>query len=187
VSEPVVKLVAAVARNRVIGRDNALPWHLPTDLKRFRRLTLDKAVIMGRKTFDSIGIALPRRRNIVITRREDFDHPDVTRVRSLGAALSLVEGGADAMVIGGGEIYAQALPLARVMHLTLVDAEVDGDALFPEFDPGQWTEYSARSMRGIAGRASPSWTTSAAVEGRPPRFISRPVQRGLAAPASRGR
>ena len=126
-----VKLVAALARNRIIGRDNALPWHLPEDLKRFRRLTLDRTVIMGRKTYESIGRALPRRKNGIITRQRSLDCPGCVGVSSLDDALAQVEG-PDAMVIGGGEIYASALPLARVMHLTLVDCEEEGDARFPE-------------------------------------------------------
>ncbi len=134
-----VKLIAALARNRTIGRDNALPWHLPEDLKRFRRLTLDRTVIMGRKTYESIGRALPRRKNVIITRQHSLECPGCVVVSSLDEALAQVEG-PDAMVIGGGEIYASALPLARVMHLTLVDCEEEGDALFPPYDPSDWVE-----------------------------------------------
>ena len=135
----VVKLVAALARNRTIGRDNSLPWHLPEDLKRFRRLTLDRTVIMGRKTYQSIGRALPRRKNVVITRQSNLSFPDCVVVSSLQQALSEANG-SDAMVIGGGQIYAQALPIAQVMHLTLVDCDVDGDAVFPRYNANEWVE-----------------------------------------------
>lgn len=128
-----------MARNRVIGRGNALPWHLPEDLKRFKQLTLGNAIVMGRKTYDSIGRPLPGRDNIVITRDPDRVIPGVRTVPSVQAALETAAG-RPVFVIGGGEIYGLALPLATRLYLTEVDADVEGDAWFPEFDRKEWHE-----------------------------------------------
>lgn len=146
-----VKLVAALARDRVIGRDNALPWHLPEDLKRFRRLTLDRAVLMGRRTYESIGRPLPRRTNIVITRRPDFAAPGAVVVGSLAEGFERVPPDTDAMVIGGGEIYAQALPLAGWMHLTLIDLAVEGDVRFPDYAAADWVEVQRELHPAVNG------------------------------------
>jgi dihydrofolate reductase len=172
---PRVKLIAAVARNRVIGRDNALPWHLPEDLQRFRRLTLDKAVLMGRRTFEAIGAALPRRENIVISRQAGFTAPGARCVGSLEQALACVPSDADAMIIGGGEIYAQALPRACCMHLTLVDVTVEGDALFPEYDAAQWQEVFREEHAAAPGPGT----------GRPG-YAFVDLRRRARAPAARG-
>lgn len=143
-----LSLVWAMAQNRVIGRNNKLPWYLPEDLKYFKRITMGKPIIMGRKTFESIGKPLPGRTNIVVTRNPDYVVEGVKTVHSLDAAkalcesLALVDGSDEAMVIGGGEIYAQALPLADRLYLTEVHAEVDGDAWFPEFDRDAWREVA---------------------------------------------
>jgi len=141
--------VVAMARNRVIGRDNALPWHLPEDLRHFRELTLGKPVIMGRLTHESIGRALPGRSNIVVSANPDFrPAPGVIRVGSIEAALAAAAGIArrdgvdECMVIGGSRIYAACLPLAQRIHLTLIEREVDGDTWFPAFDPSEWEELS---------------------------------------------
>ena len=134
---PELRLVAAMARNRVIGRDNALPWRLPEDLRRFKRLTLGHPVLMGRRTHESIGRALPGRENLVLTRDRGFAAPGCRVVHDLESALRAA-GERVLMVIGGADLYAQTLPLASTLHLTLVEADVDGDTLFPEFDPGQW-------------------------------------------------
>ena len=134
---PALVLVAALARNRAIGRDNALPWHISADLKRFKALTLGKPVLMGRKTYQSIGRALPGRDNLVLTRESSFEGTGVQVFRALDEALASVSQ-AELMVIGGGEIYAQAIPRATRMHLTLVDAEVEGDVFFPPFDARCW-------------------------------------------------
>lgn len=134
-----VSLVAAFDRRRAIGRDNQLPWRLADDLKRFKALTMGKPVLMGRKTAQSLGRALPGRRNLVLTRSGQVPFAGMEAVDSLQRAVELA-GGGELMVIGGGEIYALALPLATTMHLTHVDTEVSGaDAFFPAFDPADWT------------------------------------------------
>ena len=133
-----ISLVAALDRGFAIGRGNELPWKLPDDLKRFKALTLGKPVLMGRKTAESLGRALPGRRNLVLTRsgRAPFDRMET--VSSLDEAIASVQGEA-LMVIGGGDIYALALPLATHLYLTHVDATTDGaDAFFPRFDAEDW-------------------------------------------------
>ncbi|WP_119278071.1 dihydrofolate reductase [Calidithermus roseus] len=144
-----LSLVVAMAENRVIGRDNTLPWRLPNDLKRFRRLTMGHPVIMGRKTYESIGKPLPGRTNIVVTRTPGYSAPGCMVVGSLEAALRVAEAAPhdparprETFVIGGAELYAQALPLADRIHLTLVHAEVAGDTFFPAFDQSVWREVS---------------------------------------------
>jgi len=125
--------VAALAENRVIGRDGGLPWRLPDDLRRFRRLTTGHAVVMGRRTFESIGRALPGRRNLVVTRR-GLDAPGIETFASLEAALAAVADDPEPFVIGGEALYRAALPRAERLYLTRVEAEVEGDARFPEVD-----------------------------------------------------
>ena len=143
-----ISLVWAMAENRVIGRNNNLPWYLPEDLKYFKRITLGKPVIMGRKTYESIGKPLPGRANIVVTRNTDFSAEGVRTVNSLAAAKKLcesigeIDGVDEAMVIGGAEIYTQAMPLADRLYLTEVHANVEGDTFFPEFDRGGWKEVA---------------------------------------------
>ena len=137
-----VAIVAALARNRAIGRGNAMPWRLPEDLKRFRRLTMGHAVIMGRKTFESIGSPLIGRNNIVITRSRDWSASGCVAAHSLESALAAVRKGEEAFVIGGAQIYALALPLARRLHMTEIERDFDGDAFFPEFDRSRWREVS---------------------------------------------
>lgn len=135
-------LVVAFDRNRAIGRAGDMPWHLPDDLARFKRLTLGKPVLMGRKTALSIGRALPGRRNLVLSRSGDAPFATQETVRSIDAALAIA-GDAELMVIGGGEIYALALPLATKLHLTEVGtAADDADTWFPAFDRSQWREVS---------------------------------------------
>ncbi|SIQ57085.1 dihydrofolate reductase [Solilutibacter tolerans] len=138
---PALVLIAALDRRRAIGRGNALPWHLPDDLKRFKALTLGQPVLMGRKTAESLGRALPKRRNLVLTRSGRVPFEGMEAVASLGQALAIarVDGAATLSVIGGGEIYALAMPLADRMHLTWVDVEVErADAFFPAFDAEHW-------------------------------------------------
>lgn len=137
---PPVTLVVAVAANGVIGRDGGLPWRLPEDLRRFKAATLGKPVVMGRKTFESIGRALPGRHNIVLTRRQDYRPAEgaVTVVTDLDGALRAAGDAAEVMVIGGAEVYALALPLASRILLTRVEAEVAGDTRFPSLDPREW-------------------------------------------------
>ena len=135
-----VVLIAAVSRNGVIGKGGKLPWHLPDDLKRFKALTLGHAIIMGRKTFDSIGRPLPKRRNLVVSRQAGFHHEGVEVFSSLEKALEAAHFGGDEspFVIGGAEIYAAALPLATRLELTELRELVDGDTYFPPIDPLAW-------------------------------------------------
>ena len=142
---PALVLIAALDRNRAIGRGNALPWHLPDDLKRFKALTLGKPVLMGRKTAESLGRALPKRRNLVLTRSGRVPFEGMDAVASIDDALRIAEsdGASELCIIGGGEVYALALPLATRMHLTHVDTAIDeGDAFFPAFDPAAWREFA---------------------------------------------
>lgn len=136
-----VSIIAAVAANGTIGRDNDLPWRLSADLKRFRELTTGHTIIMGRKTWDSIGRALPGRRSIVVTRRTDW-HPKVEGVlvaHSIDQAIDLARDDSEVFIIGGAEIYRQALARADRLYLTRVLAEVAGDVRFPDIDDAQWT------------------------------------------------
>jgi len=141
-----IAMIWAMANNGVIGRQNKLPWHLPNDLKYFKRLTSGKTVIMGRKTYESIGRPLPNRINIVITRAKDFHAEGIKVVNSLPAALelaaaeTLIASAEEVIVIGGAEIYKLCLPLAERLYVTLVHADVDGDARFPEWDRQAYQE-----------------------------------------------
>lgn len=144
--QPCLTLVVAMASNRVIGRDNALPWRLPKDLAYFKRVTMGYPIIMGRKTFESIGRPLPGRCNIVVTQQPQWQAEGVEVVHSLPQALDLAHSKASAesldqvMLIGGAALFEQALPLAQRMHLTQVHAEVEGDVYFPEFEIERWRE-----------------------------------------------
>ena len=150
---PRITLIAAVARNRVIGAGNALPWRLPEDLKRFKSLTLGHPIIMGRKTWDSLGRPLPGRTNIVISRSADFAAPGIRVAGSLEASVALAAsaGAAEAFVIGGADIYAQALPIADRLQLTEIDRDFAGDAYFPAVDPTQWRETLRELQHAEAG------------------------------------
>ncbi|MBG6248987.1 MULTISPECIES: type 3 dihydrofolate reductase [Symbiopectobacterium] len=134
----VISLIAALAVDRVIGMENAMPWHLPADLAWFKRQTLNKPIIMGRNTFRSIGQPLPGRTNIVVSSRAGDDER-VTWVSTLEAALEAASGAEKVMVIGGGSIYQQMLPQASRLYLTHIDAEVEGDTHFPEYEPDAWS------------------------------------------------
>jgi dihydrofolate reductase len=147
----VTALVAALARNRVIGAGNRLPWRLPADLARFKRLTMGAPVIMGRKTRESIGRPLPGRRNIVVTRASGAAWEGCLVAHSLEEALALARDAAEAFVIGGAELYAQALPHAERLHLTLIEAAYAGDAWFPEFDPAAWREVAREACVSADG------------------------------------
>ena len=136
-------LVVAASSNNVIGRDGGLPWHLPDDLRHFKHLTTGKPVIMGRRTFESIGKPLPDRRNIVMTRDPDFAAEGCDVVSSVSDAIDLVEGAAEVMIIGGGMVYHDFLPLADRIYLTRVQAEVEGDTHFPEIDETTWRLVSS--------------------------------------------
>lgn len=136
-----IALVVAVAENNVIGGNNQLLWHLPDDLKHFKRLTLGHPVVMGRRTFESIGRPLPGRPNVVVTRQTDWQAPGVTVVHTVPEALALARTLDEVVcVIGGGEIYQQALPAADVIYLTEVHHAFAGDTHFPELDHAVWRE-----------------------------------------------
>ncbi len=150
-TRPTVSLLVAVARNGVIGRNNALPWHLPDDLKRFKALTMGHAIVMGRKTYESIGKALPGRDNIVVSRQTGYVAAGCRVVRSMEAALAAADGAGPIYVIGGAEIFALALPLATRLDVTEIDADVEGDVLFPEYDRGEWREVSREPGAGAQG------------------------------------
>ena len=139
-----VSLIAAVARSGVIGRAGKLPWHLPADLRQFKALTLGHHVIMGRRTWESIGKPLPGRTNVVVSRRADLRLAGVTVAHDLDRALELARAAGDeeAFVIGGEEVYAAALPRADRIYLTAIEADVAGDARFPEIDRREWVEVS---------------------------------------------
>lgn len=142
-----VSAIVAAARNRVIGKDNQIPWYLSSDLKYFKRTTLGHHVIMGRKSFESIGRPLPKRTNIIITRAPYYAASGCLVARSLPEALSIAHanGETEAFIIGGGEIYALSLPLLDKLYLTEVDAAPEGDVFFPELDFPEWELISSES------------------------------------------
>jgi dihydrofolate reductase len=140
-----VKIIVAMSKNRVIGNDNKLIWKLPSDLKRFKELTTNNSIVMGRKTYESIGKPLPNRRNIIITRQPDYQVDDCEIVSSLEEAL-LITGG-DCFIIGGGEIYKQSLHLTDQIYMTIVDDEFEGDTTFPEL-PNSW--YVSKEEKFLA-------------------------------------
>ena len=137
---PALSLVVAASDNDVIGRDNALPWHLPADLKHFKAVTMGKPIVMGRKTYESIGRALPGRLNIVISRNRSLEIPGVTVVGSFEEALARAGDVPEVAVIGGAELFRSALPLASRVYFTRVHGNVDGETKFPALDPSQWRE-----------------------------------------------
>ena len=142
-----ISLIVALARNRVIGRDNQLPWRLSADLQHFKRLTMGKPIVMGRKTCESIGRPLPGRTNIVVTRDSSFSAAGCRVVHSIDAALVAAGGADEVMIMGGENLYSQLLPRADRLYLTEVQADVSGDAWFPEFDQTQWQELERESHR----------------------------------------
>ena len=136
-----ISMIAAMAHDRVIGLDNQMPWHLPADLAHFKRVTLGKPVLMGRKTFESIGRPLPGRRNLVISRNPGFKAPGIEVFSSIDevlATLSEAEAPDELMVIGGGHLYGQLLPRADSLYLTRIDLAVAGDTRFPAFEEDEW-------------------------------------------------
>jgi dihydrofolate reductase len=133
-----ISLVVAAATNNVIGRDGALPWHLSDDLKRFKKLTIGKPVIMGRLTYESIGKPLPDRRNVVISGQDGLEIEGCEVVATPEAALELVAGAEEVMVIGGGKIYEQMMPNADRIYMTFIDDAVDGDTFFPDIKSEEW-------------------------------------------------
>ena len=139
---PIISLIVAMANNRVIGKDKEMPWHLPADLAHFKAKTLGKPIVMGRKTYESIGRPLPGRLNIVMSRNKDYAIEGCTVVSSLEEALVLVKNVEEVMIIGGGYLYEEALPLADKLYLTFIDLEVHGDTLFPDYEKLPLTEIT---------------------------------------------
>lgn len=139
-NRPLISLIAAMANNRVIGKDNQMPWHLPADLGHFKAITLGKPIIMGRKTYESIGRPLPGRKNIVISRDKSYKLEGCETASSLEEAITLVSEVEEIMIIGGGNLYSQALPHADKLYLTFIDLDVDGDTQFPKYEDLKLTE-----------------------------------------------
>jgi dihydrofolate reductase len=135
-----LSIIAAMAKNRVIGINNSLPWHLPEDLKHFKALTMGHHIIMGRKTFESIGKPLPGRTTVIVTRSRDYQVPACITVHSVQEAVEACQGDEEAFFVGGADLYLQALAVANRIYLTEIQAEYAGDAHFPVFDPELWQE-----------------------------------------------
>jgi dihydrofolate reductase len=142
-----ISLVVGMARNRVIGRDNGLPWRLPEDLRHFKTVTMGKPILMGRKTFASIGRPLPGRLNLVLTRDPDWKSEGVEAVHSLAEAYGKCADAPELAGIGGAEIFSMLLPAATRIYLTRIEADIAGDTLFPAIDPSQWCESSRREFQ----------------------------------------
>jgi dihydrofolate reductase len=145
-----VTMIAAVARNDVIGSGDAMPWHLPGDLQHFKAATLGHTMIMGRRTFEAIGRVLPGRRTIVITRQPEWRHPGVETAHSLADAFFLAGPGDEVFVVGGGEVYREAMPYAARLVITHVDQSPEGSVTFPEIDPDTWEETSRSDRDGYS-------------------------------------
>ncbi len=142
-SPPRLAILAAVSANRVIGLNNALPWHLPADLKHFKQLTIGQIVVMGRRTFDSIGKSLPDRTNVVLTQQRHFDWPDILTANSIQEVLEhFCDDDRRIFIIGGAEIFQQTLPLCQRLYLTEIQQDFAGDTFFPEYDRDDWREIS---------------------------------------------
>ena len=164
VARPAISFVVARADNGVIGRDNALPWHLPADLRHFKRLTVGKPVVMGRRTFESIGKPLPGRHNIVLTRDPDWRAEGVTVVANLAEAIAAAgldpkTRAGEVMIVGGAAVYAEALPVATRVYLTEVHDVPDGDTRLPPFDPARWRETARELHPAEDGRPAYSFVT----------------------------
>lgn len=142
-----ISIIAAMAANRAIGLENRLPWHLPDDLKRFKALTMDHHIVMGRKTYDSIGKPLPGRSTVIVTRNVDYAVPGCIAVNSIDAALTVSYGDEEVFFVGGADLYRQALSIANRIYLTEIQRVFDGDAFFPEFDKTQWRETARERHR----------------------------------------
>lgn len=147
--DKILTLVAAIGANRALGLDGAIPWHLPAELKHFKHITMGKAIVMGRKTWESIGRPLPGRHNIVLTHDRAYTAAGCSVVHSLDDAVQSAWG-AEVMVIGGGELYRQALPKAQRMILTLVDCRPQADTWFPQWEPAHWMVESRRCVAADA-------------------------------------
>lgn len=137
-----ISMIVALSTHHVIGKNNQLPWHLPADLAHFKSITMDKPIVMGRKTYVSIGRPLPGRRNIVISRHLDFKAEGCEVVHSLEEAFALVQDVEEVMIIGGAQLFEEALPKANRLYLTWVQGEIEGDRYFPAFDGSEWKEVA---------------------------------------------
>lgn len=147
----IISLIAAMSRNRVIGKNNTLPWNLPEDMKRFREITSGKPVVMGRKTFESIGKPLPKRTNIIITRDKNYKQDGCIVVHSADDSLKAAKGSEEIMIIGGEQIFREFLPRADKMYLTFIDEDFEGDAYFPEYNKHEWTEVHREENKSSDG------------------------------------
>lgn len=145
-ASPRISIIVAYAANRVIGKNGSMAWHLSEDLKRFRQLTMDHHIVMGRKTWESIGRVLPGRKHIIISRKPGYEVAGAKVVDSLNAAIAAARGDSEIFVIGGGEIYALVLPIADRILATEIDRKYEGDTYFPELEKGIWRE-TARELR----------------------------------------
>jgi dihydrofolate reductase len=148
---PTLSIVAAMAKNGVIGIGNRLPWHLPEDLKHFKAITMGHHIIMGRKTYESIGRPLPGRTTVIVTRDPAYRAPGCLTAASLDGAVAICGDDPEVFFVGGAELYAQALPRADRLYLTEIQAAYEGDAWFPAFDLGQWRELSRQVHASVDG------------------------------------
>lgn len=141
-----VALIVAMAKNRVIGAANKIPWHLPNELQLFKRLTMGHHIVMGRKTYESIGRLLPGRTTVIVTRQRGYEVPGALIAHSVAEAIDACKADDEIFVIGGADLFREALPIADRLYLTLVDAEPQGDVLMPDFDQRIWRETSSESF-----------------------------------------
>ena len=148
-----LSIIVAVARNRVIGINNTLPWHLPEDLRHFRALTMGHHIIMGRRTYESLGRLLPGRTTVIVSRSKDYAVPGALVADSLKGALALCGDDPEIFVIGGAQLYGEALPAANRLYLTEIDAAFDGDAYFPGYDRSRWREAFSETHVSESGLA----------------------------------
>lgn len=160
-----ISLIAALTPDHVIGRDNALPWRIPSELREFRRITMGKPIIMGRRNHESIGRPLPGRRNIILSRDRDYAAEGCLVAQDIDSALALAGEAPEVMVIGGADIYRAFLPRAQRLYLTWVEADIPGDTRFPPLDPADWAVTSERHVP--AGGDSPYPLTYQVLERRP--------------------
>ncbi|WP_435275798.1 type 3 dihydrofolate reductase [Psychrobium sp. nBUS_13] len=146
-----IAMIAAMAKNRVIGKDNKMPWHLPEELAYFKKITMGKPIVMGRNTFESIGRPLPGRQNIVVSRNSELSIEGVTVVNSIDEAISAADNCEELMIIGGAMLYEHMLPKADVLYLTEIELDVDGDAYFPDYNQHQWLKSDVEVHHSKSG------------------------------------
>jgi len=142
-----ISLIVAMARNRVIGANNKIPWHLPNELRLFKSLTMGHHIVMGRRTYESIDRLLPGRTTVIVTRQRDYGVPGAIVAHSIEDALDACKGDSEIFVIGGADLFRETLPMADRLHLTVVDAEPDGDTFMPEVDMSAWRETATQSFQ----------------------------------------